>query len=122
MPYGNFDDNYATRILYNQQQNQDPDLTLGEFIFDRLLCVGELFDDDDDDDDVNTIPLKNPEPIQALHIQAGFLECYKPIIKIQEIPGPLAKPTCLFKETKFGREFSSSIFHPPAFSSDIFPC
>jgi hypothetical protein len=121
MPYGNFDDNYATRILYNQQQNQDPDLTLGEFIFDRLLWVGELFDDDDDDDE-NTIPLKSPEPIQSLHIQAGFLECYKPAIKVQEIQEPAVKPTCLFKETKLSREFSSSIFHPPAFSTNIYAC
>ena len=112
MPYGNFDDNYATRILYNAQQTQDPDLTLSEFVFDRLLCVGELWEDDDDDHE--EIPLKNPIPVQALHIQAGFLECNKPIIKVQEQSQVIAKPTCLFKENKFSREFPSSVFHPPA--------
>jgi hypothetical protein len=115
MPYGNFDDNYATRLLYSQQQNRDPDLNLSEFVFDRLLCVGELFGDDDDDED--DAPLKDPQPVQSLQIQAGFLECYKPVIRIQELPEKLAKPTCLFKENKFSREFSSVIFHPPAILS-----
>jgi hypothetical protein len=112
MPYGNFDDNYATRLLYNEQQKQDPDLSINEFVFDRLLCIGELFDDDDDD--MDEMPLKNPQPVQSLQIQAGFLECYKPVIRIQELPEKIAKPTCLFKEDKFSREFSSAIFHPPA--------
>ena len=113
MPYGNFDDNYATRLLYNQQQKQDPDLNMGEFVFDRLLRIGDLFDDGEDDDQQDRAPLKDPIPIQSLHIQAGFLECYKPVIKMQELPEPIEKPTCFFRENKFSREFSSSVFHPP---------
>jgi hypothetical protein len=116
MPYGNFDDNYTTRLLYNQQQKQDPDLNISEFIFDRLLRVGELFEDEDDDDR-DDIPIKNPQPVQSLHIQAGFLECYKPLIKIQELPEAVVKPTCIFKENKISRDFSSSVFHPPAIIS-----
>jgi len=114
MPYGNFDDNYVTRLLYSEQQKQDPDLNFGEFVFDRLLQVGSLFDDDDDDDDATQMPLANPHPVQSLNIQAGFLECYRPIIKMQELPDKVEKPTCLFRENKFSREFISSIFHPPA--------
>jgi hypothetical protein len=114
MPYGNFDDNFATRILYSQQQNQDPDLNIGEFVFDRLLRIGGLFEDEDDDDDHDQAPLKDPQPFQSLQIQAGFWECYKPVIKMQELPEAVAKPTCLFKESKFSREFSSPVFHPPA--------
>jgi hypothetical protein len=114
MPYGNFDDNYVTRLLYNEQQKQDPDLDMGEFVFNRLLRVGSLFDDDDDEDQV---PLKNPHPVQSLNIQAGFLECYKPVIKMQELPEKVEKPTCLFKDNKFSREFTSAIFHPPAMAS-----
>jgi hypothetical protein len=113
MPYGNFDDNYATRLLYSQQQKQDPDLSISEFVFDRLLRIGGLFEDEDDDDQ-DEAPLKDPQPVQSLHIQAGFLECYKPVIKMQELPEAVVKPTCLFKENKFSREFSSSVFHPPA--------
>lgn len=112
MPYGNFDDNYATRLLYNLQQKQDPDLNISEFVFEKLLYVGGLFEEDDDD--MGDMPLKNPQPVQSLHIQAGFLECYKPSIKVQELPKMVAKPTCLFKENKFSREFSSLVFHPPA--------
>jgi hypothetical protein len=112
MPYGNFDDNYVTRLLYSEQQKQDPDLDMGEFVFNRLLRVGSLFDDDDDDQDQT--PLKSPHPVQSLNIQAGFLECYKPVIKMQEMPEKVEKPTCFFKDNKFSREFTSSIFHPPA--------
>ena len=113
MPYGNFDDNYATRLLYNQQQREDPDLNISEFIFEKLLCFGELFEDEDDDDQ-DEIPLQNPQPVQSLQIQAGFLECAKPVIKVQELPEKVEKPTCLFKENKFSRDFSSAVFHPPA--------
>lgn len=113
MPYGNFDDNYVTRLLYNQQQKQDPDLSLGEFVFEKLLCIADPFEDEDDDD-TSDIPLKGPQPIQSMQMQAGFLECYKPVIKVQELPETVVKPTCLFKENKFSREFSSAVFHPPA--------
>ena len=113
MPYGNFDDNYATRLLYNQQQEEDPDLTLGEFIFGKLLYVGDLLDEDDDAIPAKS-PVKDAQPFQTLQIQAGFIEFPKPAIKMQELPEAVAKPTCLFKENKFTREFSSPIFHPPA--------
>ena len=114
MPYGNFDDNYATRLLYNQQQNQDPDLDIGEFVFEKLLYVGRLFDYDDDEQEHNAIPLKDPQPVPALQIQAGFYECYKPVIKVLALPQKIEKPSCIFRENKFSREFSPSVFHPPA--------
>lgn len=115
MPYGNFEDNYVTNLLYAQQQNQDPDLSVGEFIFDRLLRIGGLFEGDEDDD-CNDIPFKSAQPIQSLQIQAGFLECCKPVFKIQVSPQPVAKPRCGFKENKFSREFPVAVFHPPACS------
>jgi hypothetical protein len=114
MPYGNFNDNYATRLLYNQQQREDPDLNISEFIFEKLLCFGELFEDEDDDDEPEDMPLNDPQPVQSLQLQAGFLECNKPVIKMQELPETPVKPTCVFKENKFSREFSSAVFHPPA--------
>ena len=110
MPYGNFDDNYVTRLLYNHEQKQDPDLTVSEFVFERLLNMGELFEDEDDDE----IPIKDSQPVQALHIQAGFADCFKPVIPVKESPELIEKPTCLFKENKFSREFSSPVFHPPS--------
>lgn len=113
MPYGNFDDNGATHLLYNQQQEEDPDLTLGEFVFEKLLVVGELFDDDADEVP-SKAPVKVPQPIQVLQIQAGFIEFPKPAPNVQEPTFLPSKPTCLFKETKFNREYSSPIFHPPS--------
>jgi hypothetical protein len=114
MPYGNFDDNYATRLVYNEQQNHDPDLTLGEFVFDKLLRIGELFETDDDDDDTNPVPFQSPHPVQSLQIQSGILQCDKPAVKMIELPEPEAKPTCAFRENKISRDYTSPIFHPPA--------
>ena len=113
MPYANFDDNSATRMVYDQQQQKDPDLDFGEFIFEKLLCVGQFFDSDDDDDETNQ-PLQDQHPMQSMQIQAGFLECYKMMIKMQELPAFCERPICEFKDNKFAREFSSFIFHPPA--------
>jgi hypothetical protein len=116
MPYGNFDDNNATRLLYNQQQHEDPDLTLGEFVFGKLLMIGDLIDEDDDE-----IPAKSPisdsQPMQTLQLQAGCIESTRPVFKIQMTTVKMDKPTCLFKDNKFAREYSSSIFHPPASAS-----
>jgi hypothetical protein len=112
MPYGNFDDNYATQLLYNQQQNEDPDLTLGEFVFGKLLMIGDLIDEDDDEVPAQT-PISDSQPLQTLQIQAGCIESARPVFKIQETTIKADKPTCLFKDNKFAREYSSFIFHPP---------
>ena len=114
MPYANFDDNSATRMVYDQQQRQDPDLNFGEFVFEKLLCVGQIFEDDDDADEPGSVPIQKQHPLQPLQIQTGFLECYKVVIKIQELPASPVRQTCEFKDNKLGREFSSFIFHPPA--------
>jgi hypothetical protein len=120
MPYANFDDNDATREVYDQQQQKDPDLSLGEFIFTKLLCVGQLFDAGDDDDDATVpqnLPIKNQQPLQTLQLQAGFLDCNRLVIKVQDAPAIVEKPTCTFKENKFSFDFHASVFHPPAFIS-----
>ena len=113
MPYGNFNDNYAARLLSKQQQKEDPDLGLTGFIFEKLLSMSDPFEDDDRDHP----PLKSSQPIQSLQIQAGYFECYKLAMKMQDPPETVAKPTCFFKENKLGREFSTSIFRPPAVMS-----
>ena len=115
MPYANFDDESATRMVYDQKQQEDPDLDFGEFIFEKLLCIGQFFDSsDDDDDDETDQPLHNQSPLQAMQIQTGFLECYKIMIKIQELPASPEKYDGEFKDNKFAREYSTFIFHPPA--------
>ena len=114
MPYANFDDNSSTRMVYDQQQQEDPDLDFGEFIFEKLLCLGQFFDSDDDDDESDDQPRQDQLPLQSIQIQAGFLECYKIIIKVQELPTSPERQTFEFKDNKFAREFSIFIFHPPA--------
>jgi hypothetical protein len=113
MPYANFDDNSATQMVYDQQQQKDPDLDFGEFIFEKLLCVGQFFDSDDDDAQ-NNLPPQDQHPLQSMQIQAGFLECFKVMIKMQELPLSPVRQTCEFKDNKFAREFSTFIFRPPA--------
>jgi hypothetical protein len=118
MPYANFDDNDTTKKVFDQQQQKDPDLSLGEFIFTKLLCIGQLFDDGDDDDDAGVpqnLPLKNQQPLQTLQLQAGFLDCNRLVIKAQDAPAISEKPTCSFRENKFSSDFHTSVFHPPAF-------
>lgn len=120
MPYANFDDNDATKEVYDQQQQKDPDLSLGEFIFTKLLCIGQLFDDGDDDDDdavPQNLPLKNQQPLQTLQLQAGFLDCNRLVIKVQDAPAISEKPTCSFRENKFSFDFHASVFHPPAIAA-----
>jgi hypothetical protein len=115
MPYGNFEDTNATRLLYNGQQKEDPDLDMSEFIFEKLLLVGGWFEQEEDEDEPGDTPPEYPQPLGALHMQSGFLDCYQPILKTQELREPMAKPGCMFKENKFDREFSFPIFHPPSF-------
>lgn len=115
MPYANFGDNYATKEVYDQQQQNDPDLSMGEFIFEKLLSVGRIFDSDDDNDTApQAIPLKNQQPMQ---IQAGFIDCTKLVIKVQELPVTVAKPTCVFRESKFSFDFHASVFRPPSITA-----
>ena len=116
MPYGNFDDNYTTRMLFSQQKEEDPDLTLAEFVFGKLLYVGDLIDPDDDAVPVKT-PLDNSSPFQTVQIQAGSIELSKPFAKIEEPAEIKNKPTRYFRDNKFDRKFSSPVFHPPALIS-----
>jgi len=111
MPYGNFSDNYATRIVYQEEQRQDPDLNVSEFIFEKLLCIGQLFEDEDDE---VSPPPGHHVPVHNMHLQASSYECYRPFIREMELPKPSEKPRCLFRDNKFAIDFSAGIFHPPS--------
>ena len=112
MPYSNFDDTSSLRSIYQNSQKEDDDIDICEFILNKLLVVGEWFDEGDDD---IKIPLTHqPEPMQAQSIQAGSLFCTRAIVGEQnEKPAP-EKPSCLFKEIMFSFDFHASVFHPPA--------
>ncbi|OQY95162.1 MAG: hypothetical protein B6D37_06560 [Sphingobacteriales bacterium UTBCD1] len=117
MPYANFEDNDAAKEVYDQQLQKDPDLNLGEFIFSKLLRIGQLFDSDDDDELAampQNLPVKNQQPLQTLQLQSGFFDCNRLVIKIQETVPATEKPTCAFIENKLPTDYYSSVFHPPA--------
>ena len=112
MPYSNFDDTAFFRSIYQDSQKEDNDIDVCEFILNKLLVVGEWFDEGDDDKE---IPLhQQAEPIHAQLMQAGFLFCTRTILGVQnEKPVP-EKPICLFRENMFSFDYHVSVFHPPA--------
>ena len=118
MPYANFDDNGSMKKVNDQQQQKDPDLNLSEFIFTKLLCIGQLFDPEDEDDDAipQKLPINNQQPLQTMQLQAGFFDCNRLVIKVQSIPHISKKPTCNFRENMFSFDFHDPVFHPPAFN------
>jgi hypothetical protein len=111
MPYSNFDDTSSIRSVYQESQEEDNDIDVSEFILNKLLVVGQLFDQGDDDG----IPQNHKgEPIQVLSLQSGSLYCNKITVVLKNDNPVLVKPTSFFKEDKFSFDFHASIFHPPA--------
>jgi hypothetical protein len=112
MPYSNFDDTSSLRSVYHESQEEDNDIDVGEFILNKLLVIGQWFDQGDDDQEMPKG--HQPEPMQILSLQSGSLFCTRITVTVQnEKPAP-AKPTCLFKENKFSFDFHAFVFHPPA--------
>lgn len=112
MPYSNFDDTFSLCSIYQESQGKDNDINIGEFILNKLLVIGQWFDEGDDD---NIIPKNHqPEPMQAQVLQSGSLFCVRIFVAEQNEKSVLEKPTCLFKENKFSFDFHASIFRPPA--------
>ena len=83
-----------------------------EFILNKLLVVGEWYDEGDDD--VKTPLNHQPGPMQTLVIQSGSLFCIRATLAEQNEKPATEKPSCLFKENMFSFDFHASVFHPPA--------
>ena len=114
MPYADFTDQRAVQYLYSQLQAADADLNLAEFICDKLLGVGELFEQDDADEQVShPAPLNTGLPV-TMQLQAGVLYCDKAEEKNLLPPAFHPKPACRFRDNKFSRKIRMAIFHPPA--------
>jgi hypothetical protein len=115
MPYSNFDDTCSLRSSYHESQQEDTDMDIGEFVFNKLLTIGGLFDRNDEND-VPSIP-KNHQavPLQVQPLQSGSLYCNRISISEHEQESVPAKPTCLYREDKFSFDFQVAVFHPPAF-------
>ena len=112
MPYSNFDDTSSLRSIFQNSQKEDDDIDVCEFILNKLLVVGEWFDEGDDD--VKTPTNHQPEPMQTLVIQSGSLFCIRATLAEQNEKPATEKPSCLFKENMFSFDFHASVFHPPA--------
>jgi hypothetical protein len=114
MPYSNFDDTRSLRSSYNESQQEDTDMDIGEFVFNKLFTIGELFDEGDDIDQQNIPKDQHPIPLQVQSMQPGSLYCSKLFNSEQDKKPVSTKPTCLFRENKFSFDFHASVFHPPA--------
>lgn len=113
MPYCNFDDTVPVSNLYEQHLLQDDDGGLLDFLGEKILVVGSLFDTDDSPSNGRTIP-QNQHPYQALHLQNGFFHFSKTTPVATKKIVWFEVDYSLFKETKFQQEFASSVFHPPS--------
>jgi hypothetical protein len=113
MPYSNFDDTRLFKVLYHQSQQEDDDIDLPEFIWNKLLVIGDLFENEDEP---ASHPVKHREqiPLQVQTVQSGSLFCNKAIVVTEEKKKQPSKPTCNFRDNKFSTDFSAFIFHPPA--------
>ena len=114
MPYSNFDDALSFRSAYHISQQEDEDMNIGEFIFEKLLTIGELFEGDEDEEEHKMPGQHPPAPLQVQPLQAGSLYCIKIIIHEQDKKIVTAKPSCRFIENKFSSDYHASVFHPPS--------
>ena len=113
MPYSNFDDTNLLSDIYQQSQQEDYDMDLGEFIFEKLLTVGSWFEDKEEDAPLIPIHQNVPHQVQVFH--SGSLYCLKINFQEKRNEPSADKPTCLFRESKFSFDYHASVFHPPAF-------
>ena len=103
MPYSNFDDSSSFRSIYQESREEDPDMDMGEFIFEKMFTIGSWFEGDESEE--HNIPKQHqPNSLPVQVIQAGSLYCT--MILVHNYDGePLPiKPSCLFKEIKFSFE------------------
>ena len=112
MPYSNFDDTRLLSSLYHESQQEDRDMNIGEFIFEKLLSVGELFEDEEEDAPIIPRHLHHT-PLQVQMPQSGSLYCLKLTIQEKDKEPVSDKPTCRFMENKFSFDYHAFVFHPP---------
>ena len=116
MPYSNFDDSSSFRAIYQESRQEDPDMDLGEFIFEKMFTVGQWFEGDEgEEQQEHNIPKQHqPTSMPVQVIQAGSLYCNAvPHHDSKSDLLPL-KPSCRFRENKFSVDFHAVVFHPPS--------
>lgn len=117
MPYNNFNDTLIYKI-YSDFQNQDPDMNLGEFVFDKLLIIGRVIENEDEEDGSEKGSNCPRFPSEALpsHIQPGTIILNSDQFATQKNTFESEKPVCYFRENKYSFNYLSSVFHPPLYS------
>ena len=112
MPYSNFDDVGSFGSIFHESQQEDEDMSISEFVFEKMLTIGELFEGNEEEKDA---PMRHQSaPMQIQPIQSGSLYCSKIIITEPDKKPVPAKPTCQFIENKFSFDFHAAVFHPPS--------
>ena len=113
MPFYNFNDDAIVHRVYDGLQREDPDLNLGEFIFEKLLVIGRLIDHDDEEEEHPPLSSKTPASHLPVQIQQGTII----FNAVEFIPGkkasPSIKPTCSFIQDNYAYNYLPCIFHPP---------
>lgn len=109
MPYSNFNDTQSIAALYHNCLQEDSDLTVLEFIGEKLLF--SAFPEEEDEHE--TLP-KEKSDQQIIHIQSGGVLYQQ---KTQQINFSIPS-IVVFKQplinTKFTmKNFSAGIFRPP---------
>ncbi|HPG11749.1 MAG TPA: hypothetical protein PLU37_09480 [Chitinophagaceae bacterium] len=117
MPYNNFNDTYIYKV-FSDCKEQDPDLDINEFVFEKLLVIGTVLEHNDEEDEENTQNSHNRIPSEAIptHIQPGTIILNAAQFATQKNTIDPKKPLCFFKENKYSFNYLSSIFHPPLYS------
>lgn len=111
MPYGNFDDEYTFHLIYHDTRNHDPDLSINEFIFEKILSIPDVFGKEEEEND--DIPYESlPSP--TIQIQAGHFVFNKINITTTAMASVREKPVYGHKEDNYSGEYQHSIFRPPA--------
>lgn len=116
MPFYNFEDTSSTRMLYFQFLQQDDDGNVFEFIANDILNMSSLFEDEDEP----RAPLSQSQdhsPFPTIQITPGFLFCTHSVQEEKEEQFTIPHVYSVFVSNKYKLDFSSFVFHPPAFIS-----
>lgn len=119
VPFCNFQDTVSTKILYSQFLQNDSDGNVLEFITNNILHIGDLFDNEDDDEDVplqqSPASQQDQHPFQPIQITPGFLYCAQALTVEDNEPPEAPRVFCFFVANNYELDYSSLVFHPPAF-------
>lgn len=118
VPFCNFQDTVSAKTLYEQFLESDRDGNVLEFITGKLLNMETLFEDEDEEE--QDLPQKAPfsqqQPLHSIQISPGLF-INQPQSEVEKEEQIIPRVFCLFSKDNYKSDFTSFIFHPPAFAS-----